>query len=42
MRDRRTDIALDGIELTDVRTRRPARLCDLVGRHVVTLIRHRY
>lgn len=42
MRDRRTDIALDDIELTDARTGRPARPGDPAGVHVLTLIRHRY
>lgn len=42
MRDVTTDLALDGIELTDAHTATPVRPAGLVGVHVVTLIRHRF
>lgn len=42
MRDVTTDLALDGIELTDVHTGAPVRPAGLAGVHVVTLIRHRF
>lgn len=42
MRDRTTDLALDGIELTDVRTGAPARPAGPAGVHVLTLVRHRH
>lgn len=42
MRDTTTDLALDGVELTDAHTGEPVRPGDLAGVHVVTLIRHRF
>lgn len=42
MRDRTTDLALAGIELTDARTGAPLRPAGLAGVHTLTLIRHRY
>lgn len=42
MRDVTSDLALDGIELTDVHTGMPARPAEPPGVHVVTLIRHRF
>ena len=42
VRDRRTDIGLDGLEATDVRTGRLVALSSLAGVHLVSLIRHRF
>lgn len=42
MRERSTDIPLDGIVLTDVRTGDPVEPGHLPGVAVLTLIRHRF
>ncbi len=42
MRDEKTDIALDGIVLTDVASGQPVDLGHLTGVQVLTLIRHRF
>lgn len=42
MRDRTTDLALDGIELTDARTGAPTRPAALAGVHALSLVRHRH
>ena len=42
MRDRWTDLGLEGIELTDARTGAPVRLSERSGVQALTLIRHRF
>lgn len=42
MRDLTTDIGLDAVVLTDVRTGEPVDLGRLPGPAVLTLIRHRF
>jgi len=42
VRDERVALPLTGVQLVDARTGEPFDLGGLRGRHVLTLIRHRY